>query len=131
MAVFTVRHTARKTYDCATCTGKINPGEQYLRTTVSPHDETYDSGEGWLTYITHLSPGTCSYEDSLLPPGEVNPCAIDNVTVAGGEIEGRSSTLVIDCACGAALPVPAGGDESAAVEAAFAAHLRENLEADR
>ena len=72
MAVFFREATARKTYDCATCTGKIEPGRRYRRTTISPGENPY-ADEGWSTIITHMTAGECWYEDRLLQPGEENP----------------------------------------------------------
>ena len=122
MATLTSERVARKTYDCATCTGKIQSGERYKRTAIPPGDN--DIGNiGWWTVVTHLTPGQCSYEDSLLGPGERNPCAVDNVTETGGPIPSQGM-LVVDCACGETFSAPQGAGEGRTVEAAFAAHRR-------
>jgi len=128
MTYFTRTPVAAKPYTCSTCSGKIEAGQRYERTTIPP-DHNDIGNEGWWTIIRHLSPGQCWYETEMLRPGERNPCAVDNVTMAGGATPNQG-TLVVDCACGANFSVPQGGDEGAAVDAAFAAHVREQQPAD-
>ena len=62
MRTFTRNQIARKTYDCATCAGKIQPGQLYIRVTA------YDWGDapGWMTYTTHPETAQCSSSDSLI-----------------------------------------------------------------
>jgi hypothetical protein len=65
MATFTTNPTARKTYNCATCTGTIQPGQRYARTTIPPGGTDWCSDEGWTTVITHEAADQCYYETRM------------------------------------------------------------------
>jgi hypothetical protein len=80
MAIFAAVRRSRTLRKCDTCGGKIQPGERYQHTAISPGHDDYDNTR-WLRYRTHLSPMTC-YDETRYSP---TPEAPDELTVTARE----------------------------------------------
>ena len=129
MAVLIGTPRAKKDHRCDRCRKPIPAGTHYKRYAITPGSDI--GNEKWMSGREHLTEGECYYEASLLEPGEVNSCAVDDVADRDSAEEEGAAALVIYCACGTTVPVlvPVGGERNLTVEVAFAKHKSERTTA--